>query len=323
MRRWTWVAATCGSLVVGCLFQRPGQPPDPTPPGPEQAVTAASALAPPDDPDNHSPYRPNTTPVGRKAASVDPPVSVEIGPGPAQAKFVEPPPPKPAPPDPPLTAAPAATVKDSLDVALRMLGESEQGDRETLLALIRLAACLDRNDLERLSADEVAGTLERLRQLTEQLRRRAPLTLDKVCFCKTIDGFGQYEPWPAGRAFQAGSDGQPGERIQVYVEVRNFGCAESQGRYETRLSSSLSILDEQQKVVATLTPETSIDVSQTPRQDYFLNFQLHVPANLKAGPYTLKVTVEDVTPAPGAGKSGRKAERTLDFRVCPPGGAEK
>ena len=327
MRCSSWMAAVCGSLVVGCLFNRPAQSPDPAPTGPEQARTVSSALpplTPPDPPPPEPPpsnYRLNAIQPFRTAASLDPPVSVEMGHGSTQTAFsVQAPPPKPDPPEAPLAAAPAATLKDSLDAALKMLGESEQSDRETLLALIRLAACIDKKDLERLTADEVAGTLERLRQLTGQLRQRARLSLDRMCFCKTIEGFGQYEPWPVGHAFRAGGEGEPGERVQVYVEVRNFGCQASQGQYETRLSSSLSILDEQQNEVATLTPETSIDVSQTPRQDYFLNFQFHVPAKLKAGQYTLKVTVEDVTPpAPGATATARAAKCTLDFRVCPPG----
>jgi hypothetical protein len=68
-----------------------------------------------------------------------------------------------------------------------------------------------------------------------------------------------------------------------------------------------------------MTPETAVDLSQTPRQDYFLNFQFHVPAKLEPGLYVLRVTVEDVTPAAGANRAERTAERTLDFRVGPPG----
>jgi hypothetical protein len=283
---------------------------------------APAPQAEPPDPPPPSPYSP-ISPDVREAASVEPmPAKVTLTrlDRPEPAPKVETPPPPPAPPDAPLVSALTATLKEHPEEALRVLDKYDQSDRELLLALIRLAAGIDRKDLERLSADEVAGTLERLRLVTAQLRQRAPLSLDKVCFCKTIEGFGQYQPRPRGQEFRAGSDGRPGERVQVYVEVRNFGSVAKQEQYETRLSSSLSILDEDRREVATMTPETSVDHSQTPRQDYFLNFQFHVPAKLKPGLYTLWVTVKDVTPpAEGANKTVRVARRSLDFRVCPPG----
>ena len=70
------------------------------------------------------------------------------------------------------------------------------------------------------------------------------------------------------------------------------------------------------------TDANGIAFSRTPRQDYFLNFQFHVPAKLKAGRYTLKVTVTDVTPQSSGSKkaaSDNESWKSLDFRVCPPG----
>jgi hypothetical protein len=102
--------------------------------------------------------------------------------------------------------------------------------------------------------------------------------------------------------------------------VRNFGSYFRNGQYETRLLSSLSIRDDQghQMVLKNLDP--CIDRSQTPRQDYFLNFQFHVFPKLPPGLYTLWITVKDVTPAgPSAVVGPRVAKRSLDFRVCPPG----
>jgi hypothetical protein len=251
-------------------------------------------------------------------------VTLAVGHGPdLPSPRAEPPAvPTPPAPDAPLVSALKCALEKHPEEASQVLDKYDQSDRELLLALMQLAAGIDKKDLESLSSAEAAGTLERLRLLTAQLRRRAPLSLDKVCFCKTIDGFGQYEPRPAEYEFRAGSEGQPGERVQVYVEVRNFSSAARQEQYETRLSSSLAILDEKRQEVAKMTPETSIDVSQTPRQDYFLNFQFHVPAKLKPGLYTLQVTVQDVTPpAPRAAKTARApAMRSLDFWVRPPGG---
>ena len=69
---------------------------------------------------------------------------------------------------------------------------------------------------------------------------------------------------------------------------------------------------------------TTIDTSQTPRQDYFLNFQFHVRAGMPPGLYTLVITVKDEGPPGTAGAgadapaSPRQARASLDFRVCPP-----
>lgn len=330
-----WMTALCGSLVVGCLYHRATEEVQ-IPPATESVCTTAALppIVPPAPPPSPSAPAPAASPYAQAPSAAITPApapaiqtahhaEVTMGPsisGPTerQANAQEPPAPIPAPLDP-LVAVVAAILKDNPEEALRALGEYDQNDRELLLTLVRLAVGINKKDLERLSADEAAGTLERLRQLTTQLRQRAPLSLDKVCFCKTIEGFGQYQARPSSQAFRAGSEGQPGERIQVYAEVRNFGCVAKQGQYETRLSSSLSILDEHGQTVTTMTPETSVDVSQTPRQDYFLNFQFHVPAILKAGRvYVLKVAVEDVTTPPGTKKTARTAETTLDFRVCPP-----
>jgi hypothetical protein len=326
-----WLAALCGGLVVGCLYHRPGTLPDPEPgdSSPPPALASSAPAQPPDpSPSPPSPYSPIVLSSGtRKSASVAPltePVTLAVGHGPElPPPKADPPAPaaKPPVPDLPLVSALKYALEKHPDEALQELNKYDQNDRELLLALIRLAAGIDKKDLEGLSAEEVAATLERLRLLTAQLRQRAPLTLDKVCFCQTIDGFGQFASRPAEHKFRAGSDGQPGERVQVYVEVRNFSSAPRQEQYETRLNSSLTILDEQRQEVAKMSPETSIDVSQTPRQDYFLNFQFHVPAKLKPGLYTLWVTVKDVTPpSAGAPQTEREpARRSLDFHVCPPG----
>jgi hypothetical protein len=115
--------------------------------------------------------------------------------------------------------------------------------------------------------------------------------------------------------FQAGIDGLPGERIQVYAEVRNFTSRPYNGEYETKLSCLLEIR-EGEKVTRTINLDTCIDRSQTPRHDYFLNFQFPVPARLKPGWYTLWITVRDVTG--GEASAARIARKSVDFKVCAP-----
>jgi hypothetical protein len=187
-----------------------------------------------------------------------------------------------------------------------------------------------------MSPADVEQMLEQLQGLAVQLRQRAPLQLGKVCFCRAIESFGQYQPLESDYSFQAGCDGRPGERVQVYAEVRNFASRLRNGQHETMLSSSLDVYDRtishdrtsgspaasrgKCRPVVTMNLGTCTDRSQTPRQDYFLNFRFHVPTRLPPGRYTLQVTVRDVTPVDSAPTAtGRIVTRSLDFNVCPPG----
>jgi hypothetical protein len=224
------------------------------------------------------------------------------------------------PPDVPLVEALRCTLAKHPAEAGHLLENYDPADRSVLLALLRLAAGIGEGGLERLPPQETAAALEQLQAVTRSLREHAPLRLGKVFFCHRIDGFGRYEPMPADRAFKAGSDGQPGERIQVYAEVRNFHCRPNGPVFETILASSLEIFSEQdrRRPVVIINPPTCRDRSLTPRQDYFLNFQFDVPARLPPGSYTLKVTVRDLTPPHGASVSPRVATLSQDFRITPP-----
>jgi hypothetical protein len=316
----TWVPAGGALLLAGCLLPRPQDPPPPARP----AESAAD-----DRPPSLSSYRllssepppppPPTQLIERVRMEVTPATlrredRPDTGEKDAAAK---------PPPDSPLVAALRCALSRNAGEARQVLERYDEADRARLLTLLHLAADIEAGNLERLPPKELADTLDQLRGLIEALRRRAPLELDKVCLCRRIDGFGRYEPLPADYAFQAGSDGLPGERIQVYAEVRNFNCQPRDRFFETVLASSLEVRDEHRQRVVLLRPQRCTDRRSTPRQDYFLNFQFHVPAKLPPGSYTLCVTVNDVTPGPdGKPAPPRSASRSLDFKVRAPGAAE-
>lgn len=328
---WLGVLGAC-CLSVGCLFHRAGEtvpPPDPPPevqPPPEPAP-------PPVERPIQSTYQVHPVqPVARLSASVEPPVervNLEVKPAgpPVVPAVVKAPVPIQPLPDEPVVAAMRCALRKQPQQARKLLEKYDPADREALLALCQLAVQAGGGALDRLAPQEAAQLLEKLGPLAQRLRARAPLALGEVCFCRRIESFGQYVPLPVGHAFQAGSDGQPGECVQVYVEVRNFRSVRRQDHYETVLNSSLEIIDhslelreEQRRRVVCMDLGTCTDTSRTPRQDYFLNFQFHVPARLPPGLYTLRVTVKDVTPAEaGPERPARVAQRSLDFRVNPPG----
>jgi hypothetical protein len=230
-----------------------------------------------------------------------------------------------------LVAAFRCALEKNPRETLRLLERHDQPNRELLFALMQLTAGVGAG--KPLSPQELAATLDQLQSLSILLRRRAALKLDKVCFCRRIDQFGQFQPLLPDHEFQAGVGGRPGERVQVYAEVRNFS---SQLRvppagqtspvrdvpvYESILASTLEIYDYQRRhVVPAMNLRTCVDRSQTPRQDYFLNFQFHVPARLAPGSYTLRITVKDITPGqPSTSVPPRVAQRSLDFKVIAPG----
>jgi hypothetical protein len=174
---------------------------------------------------------------------------------------------------------------------------------------------LGAGDLDQANPAEVAVVLEQLHGLAMSLRPRAALTLDKVCFCQEIENFGIFIPRPTDYQFQAGSDGRPGERVQVYAEVRNFTSRQRGAYYETALASTLEILDYRKDVVVTMKLPASVDRSLSQRQDYYINFQFHVPPRLPQGAYTLRIVVRDETNPATKGLPPRVAESSLDFQV--------
>src|SRR5262245_51877822 len=128
----------------------------------------------------------------------------------------------------------------------------DKGDRELLFALLNLTAGVGEREIEKLSPEQVGKALDHLATLSTQLRRKAPLSLDHASFCQTIEGYGRYERVPPRHEFQAGCDGRPGERVQVYAEVRNFTSRLVGDQYETALESKLEIRDAQRRKVVTL-----------------------------------------------------------------------
>jgi hypothetical protein len=221
-------------------------------------------------------------------------------------------------PEPPLVLALRGLLeKKPADEVLAVLERYDPADRDLLRDVLRLAARLGERDRGRTESQEAAAAVDQLETLLRELRPRAALVLDKLCFCRprSVDNFGIYEPLEDGHAFRAETSGLPGERVQVYAEVRNFSSRPAGESFETVLRGQLTVYDGRHDVV-TFKLKPCTDRSRTPRQDFFVNFAFYTP-RLPPGSYTLWVQVEDVTPAAdGSRRSARVARRSLDFRVA-------
>jgi hypothetical protein len=224
------------------------------------------------------------------------------------------PPSQPPPPsDPPAIAA----LRAYLNRDTKLLKKLSKTDREVLDALLPVVARAGENGFDHAGPKDVDLVLRQLDLLAEMLRPRASLTLGKVLFTQAIDGFGVYEPRRPSSVegipvFRAGVDGRPGERIQVYAEVRNATVRKVGAFHETVLASQVEIIDSTGHMVFPLNRPARPDCSFSPRQDYFLNIQFPVPAKLPAGYYTLQIVVRDEA-APTS--EPRTVRQRLDFRV--------
>jgi hypothetical protein len=224
--------------------------------------------------------------------------------------------PEPAPEEPLVTALRCLLDKHPAE-ALEQIRHYDKSNQDLLMHLLPLAVRLTQGSIDNASPTELSLVLDQLRGLERPLTAKASLTITKMCLCRGIvDRFGIYERLPDDYAFAAGSDNQPGERVLVYVEFRNFMTLPNNTKFETRLMSTLEIHDYQGHPVWRQDFPTPPDRSQTPRQDYFINYKFWVPQRLPPGSYTLWVQVKDVT-----GQSGKElpahrvARRSLDFRV--------
>jgi hypothetical protein len=215
---------------------------------------------------------------------------------------VTPPAPPPQPPEEPLLAALRCYLNRRPAEALTLLARYDKLNQEMLLALLPLAAGLTEANLEKARPDHRAAVLAQLESLEEPLRARAPLVLDKICFCKSITGFGVYEPLP-----ECTPVFRPGEWPEVYIEVRNFTCTPQGNRYVTRLAGTMRVLDMNRKEWWRDEMADRPDRRQSRQHDLFISWPFNVPS-LPPGLYTLWIQVTD---AP----TGRTMHKSLDFRV--------
>jgi hypothetical protein len=191
--------------------------------------------------------------------------------------------------------------------------------REAMLLLLASIAQLEQSGgIARISPRDLATWSERLNLLTASTRGRAQLILDRMCFCSYIKNFGDFAPLPPEHTFFP-----PGEEAHVYVQVRNFSSRREGDQYVTVLKGRLEIYDETNRSSPPITwaSPPRVDISASPRQDYYINFRFPVLPSCPPGLYTMRITVEDWTDAPSGASSvpeSRIAKRTLDFRVGGP-----
>ncbi len=210
--------------------------------------------------------------------------------------------------DPPVVAALRCLMEKRPDDAVSRLQGLDKANQDVLLCLLPLAARLGQGPLDRTSAADLTAMADQAETVAAPLRLRAPLAIDKMCFCRRIDKFGQYESLPDRHEFRCG------ELVQLYAELRNFSCNSGKAGYETRLASSVRLTcqmpDSRTETVwrQDFHDRDRVDRSRSPRRDYFNNYRFCIPENLPRGSYKLWLKVVDVP-------TGRSAESSLPLVV--------
>ncbi|HZT80580.1 MAG TPA: hypothetical protein VFA26_10170 [Gemmataceae bacterium] len=319
-------ATLAAGLLSGCLTRPPQccDPPagwrGPPPPDPRSLGSpyqqGAGAPVPPRDGD----IKQVAYPKPALELPQHPPEGDRPPPPPDVPPRVEPTPlpqPTPAPADEPIIKALRCLLEKRPAEAVEALKGYDPANQEVLLGVLPWLVRLTETNLDRASPQESAALLEQLDRLEERLRERSPLAIDKMCLCREVKRFGDYQPLPEGHAFQAGVGGGWGEPVCLYVELRNFSSRPHGPLYETRLAGRVDLRDEKGQRVWVYDFPVEVDRSRTPRRDRFVRFEFQVPPKVPPGRYSLHLEIRDVTGQASSRDAPphRTARAALELRV--------
>lgn len=137
----------------------------------------------------------------------------------------------------------------------------------------------NRNDYESAMEDQIT-----------ELFGPESIGISEVKFCRTVSGFGVYEPFES-TTFMAGIE-QP---LIVYVELDHFNSLLDGSHYRVQLTQEVELYTDADGIrVWHLPRENIIDKSRNKRRDFFTVQLIHLPARLGVGKYRLKVRIHDV-----------------------------
>ncbi len=113
------------------------------------------------------------------------------------------------------------------------------------------------------------------------------LDIRTLAFCTDIQSYGQIKRFDSDRF-------DPGQRVILYCELENFVARRTDAGFETHLQGSYEIFNSDgQKVAGQVLPADQQTCHHFLR-DYFIAYQMHLPAQLASGSYRLELTMECV-----------------------------
>ncbi len=123
---------------------------------------------------------------------------------------------------------------------------------------------------------------------------RQPVSIAHAELCRSVAGYGVYEPMKEGEDADRFLAGQVNRAI-LYIEVEDFVPLKLEGEQrEVRLSQELILYKEHDGLAVWQDgPTEVVDVSRNHRRDFFLVHMIELPARLGPGRYRLKARVTD------------------------------
>ena len=199
---------------------------------------------------------------------------------------------------------------------LEHLKAYDSDTQEVMIRLFPLLTSVIKSPIEKLSSQDIQLMYETLCALGVRIRPRTELIISKMCYCREISGYGAYEALPDNHAFLAPTPDRPGERVLLYVELKNFMSEQlAKGDdYQTKLTCSLQVIDARgEKVWSYTYPRNETTQRRRTRlNDLYSNYSFYVPT-LPPGTYQLAIQIVDETLPDWR----RVAHEKLVFRVTP------
>ncbi|HYV39771.1 MAG TPA: hypothetical protein VE988_29045 [Gemmataceae bacterium] len=206
----------------------------------------------------------------------------------------------------PMIAALACLLNKQPSQAIEHLQGFDRSTQEVLLRLLPALALLNEKSIDQMNPAESASLQEQVQALLISLRSRTELTIEKMCLCEQIDGYGQYTPLKEGHVFQ------PREYVRVYVELRNIANTPRDRYYVTTLNGTVSLQDDKGTPWVHNYRNNEMPIlSIEPRSDCYRVYDFVVPA-LPPGKYTFTLEIVDETRQPR-----RVAQKSVEFVVAP------
>jgi len=206
-----------------------------------------------------------------------------------------------------------AYVEGHPEAAMPLIQKLGKPNQELVLQLV--PALVKASQLNPAQADpkELALVAEQFTGAASLLSKRAPMTIEKALFCRSVKNFGRYDALPENPILR------PETTNTIYFEFGNVPSEPSNRSgfdgYLTKLTTSWKMLDSAGNALEIKTRfdevtleslETKVDFTRSPLRDYFL--QLNFTAPSKPGRYTVHFKVRDP-------ETGREVMRALPFRV--------
>jgi hypothetical protein len=146
-----------------------------------------------------------------------------------------------------------------------------------------------------------ALVLRELRSAVDHLSEVSALDVRNLALCKSVESYGRITEFPS-HSFR------PGTEVLLYVEIENFAVESVGDRFETELSGVYEIRDSAGERVANVVLPLDKQLCDNRRRDYFIAYRIFLPQDIRAGTFTLYLTIEDL-------KGRKSSQGSIEFQI--------